>query len=421
MAFQDIRKSRKFLTPADLGFICGALILLVGLLALNIYLARILSGGEWLFMRWSGVRGFLFEQVEPYGSTIAQRIQMLVYGRAAFLNEYPFALNDPFYIVLMYTPLAFFSEFAIACGIWMLFSEVALVAIVMLSLNLIEWEPPRWLLVILLGLGLFSYFSINALLSASSTIFLTLIYLSTLVALRSFSDELAGILLLLVAYQWEVGALFFLFILVFVLANRRWGVLAGFGMALILLLVVSYIVKSDWALSYARAVLFDWYRGTEYTFGITLVNIFPYLDLSINRWLVMIGGVILLFEAIRSVYEHTRHVMWAGSLALALNPLLGFAIFSSNHVVLIPAIVLLTALVWERWTKKQIFVIIFIIGLILFSFFGFYLETINNSARLYSDLLRVLPPCVATLGLYWMRWWAVRPPRIWTDQLGTRQ
>jgi hypothetical protein len=113
--------------------------------------------------------------------------------------------------------------------------------------------------------------------------------------------------------------------------------------------------------------------------------------------------------------------MWAAFLALTLNPLMGFAIFSPNHVVLLPAFILLTELVWERWTNKPAFVSIFIIGLILFSYVGFYVETFNNSERIYSDSLRVLPPLVTALGLYWMRWWAVRAPRIWTDQLGARK
>lgn len=121
MAFQDIRKSRKFLSATDIGSVLGALILLGAVLALNIYLAQTLKGGEWLFLRWSGVRAFLFEQHEPYGSTIAERVQVLVYGRAASLNEYPYVLNDPFYIVLLYTPLAwFFSDFTIVRALWML-------------------------------------------------------------------------------------------------------------------------------------------------------------------------------------------------------------------------------------------------------------------------------------------------------------
>ena len=65
--------------------------------------------------------------------------------------------------------------------------------------------------------------------TATPAILLALLYLYILFALRSSADELAGALLFLVAYQWEVGGLFFLFILFFVLANRRWNVLAGFA------------------------------------------------------------------------------------------------------------------------------------------------------------------------------------------------
>jgi hypothetical protein len=422
MAFHDIRKSRKLFSAADAGFVLGILILLVALLALNIHLARTLDGGEWLFLRWNGARAFLFDRSEPYGSAVAQRVQILVYdGREAFLNEYPYALNDPFYVVLLYMPLALLSDFALARAIWMLLSQAALAWIVLLSLNLSEWEPPRWMFVILIGFGLFSYFSIGSLLSASPTIFLTLIYLFILAALRSFSDELAGALLFLVAYQWEVGALFFLFVLVFVILNRRWSVLIGFGMALIFLVIVSLIVNKGWVIPYIRAVLFDWYRGINYTFGVILTYIFPNTSISINGWIAIAGSVILLFEAIRSVDEHARHVMWVAFLSLAINPMMGFAIFPSNHIALMPAIVLVTALAWERWTNQRIAVSLFLIGLIFFFYFGLYFETISKLAHIYAELLSALPPFLAVLGLYWMRWWAVRPPRIWADQLGARQ
>jgi hypothetical protein len=424
MAFQDIRKSRKFLSAADVGFILGALILLVAMLSLDIHLARTLDGGEWLYLRWDGARAFLFEHIEPYGSVVAQHVQILAYyGREAFLNEYPYALNDPFYVVLLYTPLALFSDFAIARGVWMLLSQAALVGIVLLSLNLSEWEPPRWMFFILIGFGLFSYFSLSSLLSASPTIFLTLIYLFILTTLRSFSDELTGLLLFLVAYQWEVSALFFLFVLVFVVLNRRWSVFIGFGMALIIFVIVSWIINRDWLVPYVRAVLFDWYRGINYTFGVALADIFPKANISINinRWLAIAGGIILLIEAIRSVDKHVRHVMWVAFLSLAMNPILGFAIFPSNHIALMPAIILLTALAWERWTNQRIAVSLFLIALILFFYFGLYFETINESTHIYVELLGVLPPLLTVLGLYWMRWWAVRPPRIWADQLGTRK
>ena len=102
----------------------------------------------------------------------------------------------------------------------MLLSEAALVGIILFTIDLSEWQPPRWLYILLIGLGLFSYFSLQALVSNSPTIFLTFLYLAIILALRAYSDELAGALLFLVAYQWEVGALFFLYILVLVFFGR---------------------------------------------------------------------------------------------------------------------------------------------------------------------------------------------------------
>ncbi len=268
MAFRDIRKSRKWLSAEEIRLLALGLIVFALLLAANVALARVLPSGEWFFQRWSGARAFLAEAFQasgglkggrimpegtldlinnvtgPYTTEIALRTQELVYGRRAFSSEYTYVLNDPFFILLLYTPLALISDFSLARGIWMLASELALIGTVLLAFNLSEWQPRRWIYILLLGFGLFHYFSLSALVTASPAIFLIFLYLCILLALRSYSDEVAGILLSLVAYQWEVGGLFFLFILVFVFLNRRWGVLAGLGMALFVLLVVSFLVNS---------------------------------------------------------------------------------------------------------------------------------------------------------------------------------
>lgn len=421
MAFRDIRKSQRFLTAADIGFILGAVVVMAVLLALNIYLARTHKGGEWLFLRWSGARAFLFQSVEPYGSTVAERVQRVAYGREAYLNDYPYALNDPFYIVLLYVPLALFSDFAIAHGIWMLLSESAVVGIVLLSLRFSEWQPPFWMVFLLIGFGLFNGFSLDALQTASPAMILTLMYLGILYALQSGADELAGAFLFLIAYQWEVGALFFLLILILVIANRRWHVLVGFIMSMVILVITSFLLKSNWMTNYVRAVLFDWFRQADYTMGITLSYIFPQWQLSLERWFTLLIGVILCLEALRALDGHFRHIAWVAFLALALNPALGFAIFPTNHVVLLPAVVLILALVWERWTNLRAVLSTLLIMLIFLFSHSLYYQSSIAPQRLYSDLLKILPPVLATMGLYWMRWWAIRPPRIWADEIGARK
>jgi hypothetical protein len=421
MSFQDIRKSRKWLSAEEFRFLALLLLIVGGLLALNITLARVLPGGEWLFLRWSGARAFLIEHTEPYSTQIAQRTQEVAYGRRAFSSEYAYVLNDPFHIVLLYTPLALIQDFALARGIWMLISEAALFGAVLLAFNLSESQPPRWLYVSLIFFGLFSYFSLHAFVSATPAIMLNFLYLYLLLAIRSYSDELAGALFFLVAYQWEVGSLFFLYLLVFILANRRWNVLAGFGMALVILLVVSFLAYPGWGLPYIRAVLSDWYRGASLTFGHIASVWFPESRFSIGGIVSVSLGLIVFLEWLGSVRAHFRRVVWAASLSLAATPLLGFAIFPSNHVVLILPLVLILTLVWERWTRSRVLMSILILGFALLIPFGMYLQSVYVYSPLYLDLLSVLPPLATVIGLYWMRWWVIHSPRTWYDQIGTRR
>jgi hypothetical protein len=423
MSFPDIRRSRRWLSAEEIRILIFLLTLLVALLALNIYLARTLPGGEWLYLRWSGARAFLFENVEPYGTAIAQRVQDLVYRRDATSSEYAYVLNDPFYIVLLYTPLALIPDFSLARGIWMLFSEAALIGTVLLTLSLLEWEPPGWLYISLIGFGLFSFFSLQSLLSASPSIFLIFLYLAILVSLRAYSDELAGALLFLVAYQWEVGGLFFLYILFMVFANKRWGVLTGFGMSLFLALVVSFLINSGWGLPYIRAVLSDWIRGSSLNLNSITSFWFPNWSFPVGVAAIVstLISVIVVIEWIVSTQSNFRRILWTASLSLAATPLVGFAIFPSNHVVLIPPLILILMLVWERWTRQRTIAYLLVLSVAFLVPFGIYFRSITLEDRLYSDLLTVLPTVATILGLYWMRWWVLHSPRTWMDQIGVNR
>lgn len=418
MAFRDIRKSRKWLSAEEIRLLALILFVLIGLFVGNLTLARTLPGGEWTFLRWSGARSFLVENIQPYGSEIAHRTQEVAYGRIAFSGEYGYVLNDPFFIVLLYTPLALLWDFTLVRAIWMLLSEITLVGIAVLTLNLAEWQPPRWLYALLLGFGLFSQFSLDGLLTGTPTIFLTCLYLCILLALRSSSDELAGALLALVAYQWEVSGLFFLFILFFTLTNRRWRVFGGFGMAMFLLLVISFMVYSSWGLPYIRGVLADWFRAGNLTFGYILTTWFPNARFSIGNVIAIGLGFLVFAEWVASVHAHFRRVVWTAALSLAATPLMGLPIFPSNQVVLILPFILILTLVWERWQRRRVLFTMLVFLLILIVPYGLYLRAVYIYDQLVLDLMSVLPPIAAILGLYWMRWWVLRSPRIWFDQLG---
>ena len=367
-----------------------------------------------------GTSIFLPGRGGPYSTEIAQRTQQIVYGRQAFSSEYNYVLNDPFFIVLLYSPLAFIPDFALARALWMLLSEVALIGTVLLAFNLAEWQPRPWLYVVLLGFGLFQYFSLNALLTGSPAILLGFLYLCILLALRSYSDELAGILLALVAYQWEVGGLFFLFVLVFVLLNHRWGVLAGLGMAVFVLLVISFLMNSEWGLPYIRAVLSTWYRSENLTADYILSTWLPNLRFPLGP-IVALGLAVLLFiEWFEASNQHFRRVVWAAALSLSATPLMGLPIFSANHVVLILPFILILSLIWERWPRYRFLRVSLFLILVLAIPFAMYARVVSVYDPLVLDLISILPPIAAMMGLYWMRWWLVHSPRTLFDRIGDR-
>jgi hypothetical protein len=314
--------------------------------------------------------------------------------------------------------MALLSEITVARAIWMVVSELALIGVVLLTFNLSEWQPRRWLYILLIGFGLFQYFSLSALVTASPAILLTLLYLCILLALRSHADEAAGVLLALVAYQWEVGGLFFLFILVFVVLNRRWGVLAGLGMALFVLLVVSFLANPGWGLPYIRASLSAWYRSENLTLGHILSTWFPNLPFPPGPVVSLALAILLFLEWWDSADAHFRRVVWTASLSLAATPLMGFPIFASNHVVLILPYILILALVWERWPRYRFLRVGFLFLLVLLIPFGLYYRVVTVYDPLVIDLISVLPPIAAILGLYWMRWWVLRSPRTLFDRTG---
>src|SRR5215218_2592517 len=125
MAFQDIRKQRKWLSAEEIRLLALGLVIFGVALAANVALARVLPSGEWLYQRWSGTRAFLLEITElshgtkgarllpegtldvlsnapgPYSTEIARRTQERVYGRPAFSSEYTYVLDDPFFILLL--------------------------------------------------------------------------------------------------------------------------------------------------------------------------------------------------------------------------------------------------------------------------------------------------------------------------------
>ncbi len=391
----------------------GVLVVLT-LIIFNIYTARLLGGGGDFLLSWKAARAFLFERTDPYGGTVARFVQNAVYGRLAGAGENHYVLDLPFHLLLLYFPFGLLRDAVIARGVWLFLSEAALVTLAMLSLRLTDWRPRRFFLILFFLFVAFGFYSLDALLESTPVIFLGLIYAGILFSLRHDLDELTGALIALAFYQWEVGGLFLFFIIFKVIQERRRRVFAGFFMLTIPLLVISFFVYPGWLLPFARGAFADWRLAQGLSTGSVFSLWWPGLG---NRLSWVLAGVLLAvliaeWSAVRLSEFNRFH--WTACLTLAITPLFGFRSELQNLIVLLPSLALIFAVTRERWKIGY-----WLTVTLLVLAFGIPWVLVANrsiSFQMRADLLFLFLPVFTVLGLYWIRWWAIRPPRTWFER-----
>lgn len=393
-----------------------ALAVLAGLAWANISFAAHYPGGVEFLLPWSGVRAYL-EQTDPYGAAVGEAVQRAAYGRPAPAGEFPYYLDYPFTILLLYFPFGLIPDFTLARGLWMLLLELAFFGLIFAGLRLADWYPGRLMLALLLLLALFWYPLLAALLAGGAAIWLALVYAGILWSLQHEADELAGALIALALFAWQIGGVFLLLILGRVIGLRRGRVFAGLGMAAFVLLAASFLVYPGWVLPFLRASFADLRAGG----GLTPGEIFRALWPQFGGWpgwaLTALLLAFMLMEWGTARLADAYRFYWTACLTLAITPLLGIPTEAANWPVLLLPVMLIFSIARRRWARRRNWVTIGLSLLFFVGPWGLYVYGIVRPAAPPLAWLLMLLPAVTVLGLYWMRWWAIRPPVTWMDQL----
>jgi hypothetical protein len=371
-----------------------------------------LKGGGEFYTHLTASRAFIFEKIDPYGAEIPARVQTLVYGRPARAGEKPYILDTPFHLVLLYFPFALFSDPLTARAVYTWLLQLTLIPLAIISLRLTDWQPPFLLGVFFAALCISNIYSIQAVYEASPVLILGLFYAGILLALRANMDEIAGALIAASFYRWEVGAPFLFLVALRAYREKRTGALYGFLMLTFIALAVSLLLYANWIIPFLRAVTNNLRADFGYNLRSVFAELFPAQG-NLLAWVV----IILLFIAL--VYEWSiardadfRRFYWAACLSIAAAPLLGFRVEMANLAVLVVPLALIFAVAHDRWKRTaghflaallMLFVFLIPWALSLFPF------------KFAKEATFLFLPVFTIIGLYWIRWWAIRPPRIWTD------
>jgi hypothetical protein len=360
---------------------------------------------------WLGARTYLQYGVSPYDTQSTQRAQVVYYGRMAAEGEDPLKLATPFSVELLYFPFALITDYPLALGLWITLGEIALAAAAFLTLSLTGWKPRWFLLPLILLFAVLGVYSFRALIGGSAAPLVMFGLVAALVAIRDERDELAGALLALSFFKPSIAAVFLLFVLWWIVANRRGRIVLGFLMAVGLFTILSFFFLQSWFLPYLRGLVSDIRYNPGITVGGLLVEWWPAIG-SRAGWIITIALALLLFIEWRALRgKDFRHALWTASLTLAVAPLLDLPTSLDAHIILFLPFILILSVAAERWTGLRA---AFASGGILFVTFVLTWLISGSMHALFFVLPILLFAC-----LYWIRWWAVHPPRTWFET--TRQ
>jgi hypothetical protein len=404
-----------FLLPS---LVLLAVIFLVFLTWVNARFAAQDSGMNAFLPGWAGTRWFLTRGWSPYSTQTTQEIQSMAYGRPAQSDESQGVFLYPLYSTLVFAPFALVGDYITARALWMTVLEIALLGLLWVSISLTRWQPSGWMVAVLLFFSFFWYPGIRPILSGDISILCVLCLTLAFLAIRADHDSLAGILLAFASIEPRVVLLPVLFIMVWAATQRRWVLFGSPFLVILLLVATTSLFIPDWIwqnLQQLAGFLKQTFRTTP---GSVITYWLPGVGVQLGRGLTIAMIGMLLWEWVQAAGKDIRWFLWTVYLTQVGTFLVGIDISLGNQISLLPALILVLATWDERWGKLGRFLNGLSIPVLSLGMWAAALNEARQQVPPYLDpVLVFFLPFFLLAGLYWVRWWAIRPPRLYVEML----
>lgn len=376
-------------------------------------------GGNDFLVHWVGTRYLLIDGDSPYSEETAIRIQTLAYGRPARAGEHELRVAYPLYSGILFTPFALIGDYNLARALWMTTLEAALVGLAFICLRKTGWKLNLRMLAVYLLFALLWYHAVRPLINGNAVILVALFIAAAFEAIRLGRDEVAGVLLAFSTIKPQVVVLLIPFVFFWVIKLRRWRVLIWFLITIIVLSISAMVFVPDWLLQNLREVLRYPGYNPPGTPGAVFTTWWPVLGVRLGWALTILLGVVLLIEWYLVRGKEFGWFLWTGCFTLAISQWIGIQTDPGNFIVLFIPLVLVFATWEKRWGyRRGRPVILASILLLFFGIWAIFLATVESGSQPQQHPIMFFPlPFFTLLGLYWVRWWAVRPSKFLIEKL----
>jgi hypothetical protein len=279
---------------------------------------------------------YLREGISPYSDEAALYVQRIIYGRPALPGEDQNRLVYPFYSIVLHGPFVYL-PYSLARAIYMTLLQAALCAGVIMSLDLVRWRPPKWLLAAVLAWSLLFYPQARGVILGQFAIFGFFSLAATLYFLENRRDFLAGALLVLSTIKPTLVFLVVPFLMLWAIIARRWRFLGGFLSTLAVLVLGSLIALPTWVSEWFHRIS----AYSDYTVGHSPIWLFAHVYVrnlgssgeTALALLLLIGTVASWWLAFYS--RKRTQFYWALGMTLLVSNLIVPRSATTNYVMLL--------------------------------------------------------------------------------------
>lgn len=362
---------------------------------------------------WAAGRLWLLGGESPYAPSAIQEAASAI-DESTFLASLPDSqvLRQPLLTLAFYLPFSLM-PYAAARVIWMTILAVCVGLIGFFGIQLSGWKGSAFeqfgaILLMVCWLP-----GVSAILAGHLAPITIVLLLAGIYLVVNGQDTTAGLLLSMTFSAFPSSGLILIVLLIWGISKRRWSLLSGYFSGVIFLLVISWLVMPSWFMEWA-AVMFETYQGWDW------VNT-PMMSLA-----ALLPGIALPF----SIFLHGALIVYSISLTITILGQSGrsftyklFTVFIFAYLLHVqPSIFLLLLMIpamflvfrsWsERWGQFGILLSWGVLVLIGVGSWLLVYSTIDFTQPDYGPFLTIGFPLLVLMGMIWIRWWALRIPKL---------
>lgn len=344
------------------------------------------------FYNWQITRGFIFDHTNPY------------------LPDNGYIFTSPFPVLVLYFPFALIENNEIAQAIWITVLQLAIAIFTYQSIRNASWKINLWQMSAILAFALLWFPAASIYIRGSEAAILAVFFSTTLIAIHKDRDELAGVFLTLSALQLRFTFLSVLLVLLWIASQRRWLSIFWAAITLIFTSGIGMIFLPSWPIDFFWATL----RQVDFSLGRTIIETttrwWPGIGMQVGWGIVILSTLILVIEWWLVWGKNTKRLTWTLALTWVIAIWIGFETdIDQVFLLLFPIIIIFAA--WDRrWGRSGLVFSWIIMALLLpslwWSFVSFGQRNISEASN---PILMIGFPLLVFIGLYWVRWWYLRP------------